>query len=94
MALTSSSTFAQILAEYKDTANYEANGSAAEARRFATSIRYLLIEMPNSSVKGSNQVGFSKGELERQLKQAEQYARTTGATQIKRAAFREMRALG
>lgn len=97
MALTSASTFAEVLAEYKDTANYEINASAAEARRHVVAIRYLLVEMPNVSTKGSNSVGFSKSELQEQLKSAEEYARLgrgnrTGATRY--ASFKRIRSFG
>ena len=75
MALTSASTFANVETEYKDTASYEINESASEARRHAVAIRFFLILLPSSSVKGSNSVGYSADMLRSELHAAIEYAR-------------------
>ncbi len=97
MALTSASTFAEVEAEYRDTAGYRLSGSASLALRHAVAIRFLLLLVPSTSTKGANTVGYSMSLLEKQLADAEAYAThapTTGRTNVIRADFSSMRAHG
>lgn len=96
MALTSASTYADVEAEYRDTAGYRITGDAALALRHAVAIRYLLLLLPSNSVKGANQVSYSMSLLKDELEAAEAYAvhSPTNRTNVIRADFRGMRAHG
>ena len=59
MALSSSSTFAQIEAEYLDTASYFADDDLGLAKRHSIAIRYMLLKIPTNTVKGGNSVSYS-----------------------------------
>ena len=87
------STFALAKAEYLASAGWFEDGSVALARRHITAISALLLHMPNSSVKGANQVGYSKGELKQQLDDAREFvlANTVGAGGVVRADLRAFR---
>ncbi|MBX3467176.1 MAG: hypothetical protein KF878_09805 [Planctomycetes bacterium] len=94
MALTSSSTYAQVEAEYRDTADYLVDASAEKALRHAAAIRHLLILLPSSSAKGANAVGFNTTLLRDELVRAEDYARARRGPNVIRADFRSMRSHG
>jgi len=99
VAINSTSSYEQIIAEYKDSEDYEADNSAAKAYRFARAIRYLLVELPNRAAKGSNEINFSKGELKNELDRAVAFARvtdtrSTARRSVVRAAFRQIRNYG
>lgn len=96
MALTSTSTFADIEAEYRDTAGYRLAGSATLAYRHAIAIRFLLLSLPSNSVKGANQVSYSMSLLKDEMERAEAFAvnTPTNRTSVIRADFTNMRAHG
>ena len=73
MSLTSSSTLAQIRAEYKDNADYESAGSATKANAFVVACRFLLIEIPAvsehaKSARVEYEMTLIQNELNRALK--------------------------
>jgi hypothetical protein len=97
MPISSSSTYAEVEAEYRDTADYRLDASATKALRHAAAISHLLILLPSNSVKGANQVSYAMSLLQSQLERAEAYAVAAGsgnATNVIRADFRGMRAHG
>ncbi len=96
MALDSASTYADIEAEYRDTAGYRLSGSASLAMRHAVAIRFLLLALPSNSVKGANQVSYSMSLLKDELEAAEAFAvnTPTNRTNVIRADFTSMRAHG
>lgn len=95
MALSSSSTFAQIENEYLDTASYLQDNSRALALRHAIAIRYLLFKVPNTSIKGANTVSYNMGLLQDELVRAEEFAKAaaTGSRFI-RADLSKLRSHG
>ena len=99
MALSSTSTFKETEAEYLDTASYRLNNSANEARRHAIAIRFLLLKLPSSAVKGSNSVGYNMDLLRQEMAKAESFAdaidgAVTRKKNIVHADFRAMRSGG
>ncbi len=54
--LSSTSTYAEILAEYMDSAVYEEDGDVAKARAFVTACRFLL-RYPSRLQVGGRQAG-------------------------------------
>jgi len=94
MALSSSSTYAQIEAEYLDTANYVASNSPSMARRHAVAIRFLLLRAPMESEKGSNRVRYDQQRWQIELEKAEGFARARDSASVRRADFSNMRAYG
>lgn len=97
MALSSTSTFAEVDAEYKDTASYRLSNDSTLALRHAVAIRFLLLLIPGNSTKGANSVSYSMSLLKDELEAAEDFAThaaTTGRTNVIRADFRNMRAHG
>jgi hypothetical protein len=53
VAITSSSTLAQVQTEYLDTLDYAASADAALAARFVKAARYLLVMMPKRASRES-----------------------------------------
>lgn len=97
MAITSASTYAQVEAEYRDTAGYLANDSLDEARRHAIAIRHLLVLLPSATSKGSSSVSFRVDLLKDELERAESFALMKGAANTNRfvrADFSQMRKHG
>lgn len=96
MPLTSASTYAEVEAEYRDTASYLIDESASLALRHAAAIRHLLLLLPSTSTKGANSISYSMSLLRDELLRAEQYAiaKTTNATNVIRADLRSLRAHG
>ena len=96
MALTSGSTFDEIVAEFQDTMRYERVGSRDLALRHAEAIGFLMVELPNTSTKGSNSVGYSKAELATMAENARQYARVLAPGTTRKIHFsgRGMRRFG
>lgn len=97
MALTSSSTFAQITTEYRDTADYHTypatSSSLALARRHVVACHYWLEHVPDEATKGSNSTRPNTSAVERSLDRALSYLKHAGAT-ITHASFRELRRFG
>lgn len=96
MAITSASTYAEIEAEYLDTLSYEREASVSKAYLHAEACRALRLRRPTTSVKGSNQVGFSSEDLIQAERDALAYARSAaadsaGGSSFVRASFRSLR---
>lgn len=95
MAIDSTSTYAQVEAEYRDTADYLIDQSASKARRHAAAIRHLLVLLPSNSVKGANSVSMRVDLLHDELRRAEAYAlaagRSSPSANVIRPDFRGMR---
>ena len=86
------STLALAKAEYLASAGWFEDQSTSLANRHVTAISALLLLMPNTSIKGANTVGYSKGELLRQKEAAQAYVqanRTAGG--VRRADLRRFR---
>ena len=81
MAISSSSTIAQILDQYEDNAGYESNGSLAEAKLFATACRMLLSprRTPEMQAHDGEMVRIDTEALREELKKAEQFILNGGA---------------
>lgn len=70
MAITATSTLAEIRAEYLGNVGYsDVTGAAA----FAAACRALLVMLPNRSMSGSKQAEFDVRLIEKQLAGAERY---------------------
>lgn len=98
MAITSSSTFAEVQAEYEDTAGYLINESVSEALRHAKAIAVLLVRLPMQATRGGNMVTYDIPRLEKQRADAISYAEAKGASSngssVIRADFSQLRAFG
>ena len=96
--VSSTSTFAQIDAEYRDTLFWEENDSASEAWRHAAAARLLIQEIPKNSIKGSNQVSYDPDLLRREAETAEKFARlkknSAQKSRVTRVDFSRNRAYG
>ncbi len=68
MAISSTSTIAQIEAEYMDTLSYRSPASVTLAHRHLNAINALIAKRPSSSAKGSNTYTLSTQELGNQAK--------------------------
>jgi hypothetical protein len=69
--LTSTSTDAEVFAEYDDTASYEEDGSRALALRFITACRILNRRRPSMATRGEQQMSFET--LQNQMKAAQDW---------------------
>lgn len=72
--LNGSSSPAEILREYGDTASYSLTGDVALARRFVVACRLILMRVPQRTSKGDNEIELPDARLVREEKdQAEQF---------------------
>jgi len=79
VAIDSTSTIAEIEAEYKDTAGYFSANSTALAYRHAIAIGYMLLN-PSAATKGSHSISTRIDLLQREKERAENFARFSGGT--------------
>ena len=95
MSLDSTSTLAEIRAEYANNAYYAENGSLSECKDFIGACRLLLLVQPERVVhggRGAEEISLNLEILERQLARAEQwYASKRGATKYVHASFQNLR---
>lgn len=99
MALSSSSTLAEVYAEYMNTADYRKSGSASEAQDHAIAISYLMVLLPDESRKGSSQVKWDKTKealLQMEKREAIAYAEavSSGGSSFIRADLTKLRGHG
>ncbi len=75
MALSSTSTNAQVKAAYEDNASYDINNSVAECRDFIQAARIRINRMANEIENGNARVSESYQRIEAQLKEALRWLR-------------------
>lgn len=68
--LTSSSTFAQVEAEYDNNASYEEDASTSKARAFITALRILIRRVPEESRNAGSSVRYNIAQLREELAEA------------------------
>jgi hypothetical protein len=73
MAITSSSTYSDILGEYLDNASYEENNSVSEARAFISACRALVVFAMRSrhGGGGGEEVEFDLAVLQKEKEAAQ-----------------------
>lgn len=96
MAISSTSTYDEIEAEYLDTLSYEREASVDKAFRHAEACNALRLKRPNESTKGSNSVGYAVENLIQSAKDALAYARANvsandGSSSFIRGSFSSLR---
>lgn len=99
MAISSASTFAEIEAEYLDTASFLQKNDLALAHRHAIAIRFLLLKVPTNTVKGGNSVSYSMSLLTNELHQVQEWIKAKelavgGGSRFIRVSMRQGRARG
>ena len=87
MALTSSSTMADALAQYNDNLSWDGNTATAQAALEA--VRWLLVNRANSSISG---ITLNYSDLKDEKKRLEDFVSST-KTGVQRASFVRGRAL-
>ena len=68
--LTSSSTFADIVAAWDTNALYDIDGDSAKARLFIQAGRFLLIKLPRRAAKGGEEQEFDPKIVEKAIQTA------------------------
>ena len=71
--LSSSSTLAQVEAEYDNNASYAEDLDTTKCRRFITACRILIRRTASSTTKGSNSLSFPTSLLQRELEKAQRW---------------------
>lgn len=89
MALTSASTYADALAQYKDSLSWE--GDVAKARAFREAVRFLLLERPTRSSNADGS-GLDRESIQSALAEVSAYLGTVDTTTRPRASFVQGRA--
>jgi len=90
MSITSSSTVAQVLAEYNDNLSWE--GNVDKARLALAAIRWLLINRPETLGEDGRNINYAS--LEAEKTQLEQFVRqNTATTKRGRSAFTQVRCI-
>ena len=97
MALSSTSTFLEAEAEYLDTLGYVEANSSALAFRHAISLGHMILKVPRTSAKGSNQISYDTDVWVEEKQRALDFAkanRVSAAGDIVRVDFRNMHGHG
>ena len=94
--LTSSSTDAEVWAEYDDTASYEEDASVSKAKRFVTACRILLRRRPTISESGSKKIEFDSELIASETSEARRWLAINGepsslATSVISTSFEDFR---
>lgn len=76
MTLTAESTLAEVQAQYDDNADYDLNGSVAQAKLFIQACRLLLRRMADSASKDGEQFSNAYQKIQGQLDAALAWWRT------------------
>jgi len=82
MAITSTSTRSDVLAQYNNNLGWE--GSPAKAALALEAIRWLLVNRPTSLTKGDRTVNYSA--LESEKSKLEDYVKNQGSS-VNRSSF-------
>lgn len=80
MAITSSSTIDEIVAEYVDNCDYDSPASLSKARAFIKACRVLLLKMPKMSSQDRASYALSPELIQKQLEDAQSFAAQTPDT--------------
>lgn len=82
MALSSTSTLAQVLAQYDDNADYETDGSGAKGHLFKESLRHLMrrspAEMASSRGALNQSVSYDLVRWENELTEVTKFLKAIG----------------
>lgn len=78
-ALTSSSTLANAIAQWKNNSSYRRNNSAAEAEAFREACDWLITLRPSRARHGGQTFNFDVETLERQKAEAERFISANSA---------------
>lgn len=96
--LTSSSTDAQVIAAYKDNADYDTSNSPAKAKLFIQACRFLLINMKAEVRHGDAAVREEYRKYQDQLERAEAWwsandstSTATGQAKVRHFDYRDIR---
>jgi hypothetical protein len=73
VALSASSTLAEIRQQYVANAGYAAAGSASMAADFIEAATALLVMLPTTAESGQKTVGFSVASVEKAIQRAQQW---------------------
>ena len=95
MAISSSSTQAEIVGEYLDTLSYDINGSTSQCARFIAACRALLVMHPADWQHSNQRIMFRPDLWQQQLSQAEQWygsqASTGASSGVRHLSFEDFR---
>jgi hypothetical protein len=78
-ALSTSSTLADAISQWKDNSSYRRNNSATEAEAFREACGWLLVLRPTRARHGAQTFEFDVATLERQQAEAERFIAATTA---------------
>ena len=85
--LTSSSTIADAISQWKNNSSYRRNGSATEAELFREACDWLITLRPSRARHGAQTIEFNVDQLKEQKDEAEAYLAantSTGSTSTSR----------
>jgi hypothetical protein len=77
MAISSSSTLADVRAQYEDNCDYQDSASVTKARLFANACRFLILRLPQTvthgNQAGTETIGMDLLRIENQLADAQAF---------------------
>ena len=82
--LSSSSTLAQVEAEYDDNASWFEDQSLTKAKAFVTACTILLRRLYRLQSKGANTLGFDPERIEEQRKEAKEWLTLNDPNNLRR----------
>lgn len=91
-SLSSSSTQADAVAQYKNNAAYATDGSTSMAKDFIEACRVLLLELPASMSENSISLQHNTALLQEEIRKAERWlAQRTQGGSVRFHDFRDLR---
>lgn len=91
MALTASSTYAQVKAQYEDNADYDVTGDVTAAKDFIIACRFLLGRMAEEMTKGGATVKENYKRIETELKEAKAWWKSNDPNAVNAGANEQVR---
>lgn len=79
--VTSSSTYAQVLAAYDDNASYDVEDDSTKAKQFIVAARILLRRLPKLAGHSGSQTALSPELIRRELEDAESWHKSKAAVE-------------
>ena len=91
MALTATSSFNEIIEEYRTAAEWEATGNVTLAQRFVVACTHLLVELPAATTKDGESVQYQPQIIENQQRRARHFLAVANTSQVVHPDFGDFR---
>jgi hypothetical protein len=82
LAISSTSTLAEVIAQFEDNADYDVSADTAKAKLFIVACRILLRRNPNEVAHGTGRVRIEPGAIQGELDAAMAWLKANDSTSV------------